>query len=59
MKKHFKKHLVKIGLGVFIDGTSAGSTTATTSFSKMAMGDWWGDTHAGTNYYDDVEIQQN
>jgi len=42
---------------IYIDGTPAGSTTATTSFSKMAMGDWWSDTSTGVNYYDDVEIQ--
>jgi len=42
---------------LYIDGTPAGSTTATTSLSKIAMGNWWGSYLVGTNYFDDVEIQ--
>jgi len=41
---------------LYIDGTPAGSTTETTSVSKIAMGDWWPDT-TSSNYFDDVEIQ--
>ncbi len=43
---------------LYIDSSSAGSTTATTSLSKMAMGDWWGDGRTGGNYFDDVEIEE-
>jgi len=42
---------------LYIDGTSVGSTTVATSISAMELGDQWDDGRSGTNYFDDVEIQ--
>ena len=42
---------------MYIDGILVASPAGTTSYSVIAMGNWWGSYVAGTNYFDDVEIQ--
>ncbi len=39
-----------------IDGVVVGSTTSTTAFDRIALGDWWGGSGAGGNYFDDIRI---
>ncbi|MBO9605943.1 MAG: right-handed parallel beta-helix repeat-containing protein [Paenibacillaceae bacterium] len=41
---------------LYVDGVLVASPTGVTSFSEIAMGDWWGDGKTRTAYYDDVEV---
>lgn len=44
-------------LKLYIDGTLVCTSTKETSFSRIGLGDWWGDGNTSTAYFDDVKIQ--
>ncbi len=41
---------------MYIDGNLVASPTGVTTFSKVAMGDWWADGNTGNNYFDDFAV---
>ena len=47
------------GVTMFIDGTPVATSAGVTTFSQVAMGDWWADGNNGTVYFDDWRIPKD
>jgi hypothetical protein len=51
----------KTNVKLYIDSvaTPVATSSVATSFNRIALGDFWADTHGMTAYYDDISVQSN